>query len=64
LFEGITAGIATGFILVTLKDFDVIYILPVIVIVCCLVAFTMSFFFPEEIKHMSRNVEMSNKNEE
>lgn len=63
LFEGITAGIATGFILVKLKSLDVIYILPIIVIVCCLIAFTMSFFFPKEIKYMSKNVEVNDKKE-
>ena len=61
LFEGIAAGIATGPILTWLKDQDIIYVLPVIVIVCCLIAFVMSFFFPSEIRYMSKNVEMSKK---
>ena len=59
LFEGIAAGIATGPILTILKDRDVIYLLPVVVIVCCLTALVMSFFFPEDIKYMSKNVEMA-----
>ena len=59
LFEGIAAGIATGPILTLLKDKDVIYLLPVVVIVCCLTALVMSFFFPEDIKYMSKNVEMT-----
>ncbi len=58
LFEGVAAGIATGPILTVLKEKDVIYLLPVVVIACCLIAFVMSFFFPNEIKYMSRNVEM------
>ena len=59
LFEGIAAGIATGPILTLLKDKDVIYLLPVVVIVCCVIALGMSFFFPDEIKYMSKNVEMT-----
>ena len=59
LFEGVAAGIATGPILTLLKDKNVIYLLPVIVIVCCLIAFGMSFFFPNEIKYMSKNVNIN-----
>lgn len=59
LFEGIAAGIATGPILTILKDRDVIYLLPVVVIVCCVIALVMSFFFPDDIKYMSKNVEMT-----
>ena len=59
VFEGIAAGIATGPILTFLKDKDIIYMLPIVVIVCCLIALVMSFFFPEEIKYMSKNVSMS-----
>jgi MFS family permease len=62
LFEGIAAGIATGPILTLLKDKDVIYLLPVVVIVCCVIALVMSFFFPDEIKYMSKNVEMTREN--
>ncbi|MBE6595374.1 MAG: hypothetical protein E7644_06200 [Ruminococcaceae bacterium] len=61
LFEGIAAGIATGPILTLLKDKNVIYLLPVVVIVCCAVAFVMSFFFSDEVKYMSRNVAMDAK---
>ena len=64
LFEGIAAGIATGPILTFLKDKDVIYLLPIIVIVCCIVAFFLSFGFPDSIKYMSKNVEMSKKAKE
>lgn len=62
LFEGIAAGIATGPILTLLKDKDVIYLLPVVVIVCCVIALVMSFFFPDDIKYMSKNVEMTREN--
>ena len=58
LFEGIAAGIATGPILTLLKDKDVIYLLPVVVIAACVIALVMSFFFPKEIRYMSKNVEM------
>ena len=60
MFEGVASGIGTGLILVALKDHDVIYLLPVVVIVCCVIALVMSFFFPDEIKYMSKNVEMKN----
>lgn len=63
MFEGIASGIGTGLILVALKDHDVIYLLPVVVIVCCIVALVMSFFFPDEIRYMSKNVEMKKTEE-
>lgn len=63
VFEGFAAGIATGPILTTLKDKDVIYLLPVIVIACCLIALAMSFFFPPEIAYMGRNVSMKEAKE-
>ena len=56
LFEGVAAGIATGPILTTLKDKNVIYLLPVVVILLCAIAFVMSFFFPDDIRYMSKNV--------
>lgn len=63
MFEGVASGIGTGLILVALKDHDVIFLLPVVVIVCCVVALVMSFFFPEEIRYMSKNVEMQKTEE-
>lgn len=54
LFEGIAAGIATGPILTILKDKDVIALLPIVVIVCCVIAFLMSFRFPAEIRDMGK----------
>ena len=63
MFEGVASGIGTGLILVALKDHDVIYLLPVVVIVCCVIALVMSFFFPDEIKYMSKNVEMKKTEE-
>ena len=56
LFEGVAAGIATGPILTLLKDKDVIALLPVVVIVCCAIAFLMSFRFPPEIRDMGREL--------
>ena len=55
LFEGIAAGIATGFILVALKANQVISILPIIVALCCGVAFAISFAFPRSIKALGRS---------
>ena len=59
LFEGVAAGIATGPILTVLKDKNVIYLLPIVVIVTCAIAFAMSYAFPPEIKYMSKNVTAS-----
>ncbi len=55
LFEGIAAGIATGPILVTLKDTESIHLLPVVVAVTCLAAFVMSLFFPRTIAGLGKN---------
>ncbi len=57
LFEGIASGIATGFILVTLKDFQMISILPLIVALCCMMAFGFSFVFPKTIAFMGKDKE-------
>jgi hypothetical protein len=54
LFEGIAAGIATGFILVTLKAKDCISLLPIVVMICCLIAFVMSFAFSKSISQMGK----------
>ena len=54
LFEGVAAGIATGPILVALKDNDVISLLPIIVVICCMTAFILSFFFSEDITLMGK----------
>ena len=55
LFEGIAAGIATGFILVALKANDCIFLLPIIVVVCCMIAFVMSFKFNKTISNMGKD---------
>ena len=57
LFEGIAAGIATGFILVALKDNDCIFLLPIIVVVCCMIALVMSFKFDKTISLMGKDGE-------
>jgi hypothetical protein len=49
IFEGIAAGVATGLILVQLKDFNVIWLLPIISIAACMIAFVMSFWFKKDI---------------
>lgn len=55
LFEGVAAGIATGPILVTLKDTDSIHLLPLVAILTCGAAFAMSFFFPRTIAKLGKD---------
>lgn len=55
VFEGIASGIATGLILVTLKDLDKISLLPIIVAVCCMTAFFMSFGFNNVVALMGKD---------
>ena len=57
VFEGIASGIATGFILVCLKNYSKISLLPIIVAVCCMTAFGMSFAFSGEIAYMGKEKE-------
>ena len=64
LFEGIAAGIATGFILVTLKANDCISLLPLIAVACCAIAFGMSFAFHKEIASLGKGGVQSKQSEE
>ena len=54
LFEGVAAGVATGIILVNLKDYNVISLLPIIVAAACMIAFLMSLRFPKIINMMGK----------
>ena len=54
LFEGIAAGVATGLILVMLKKYDSIVLLPVIVAFFCVVAFVMTFWFKDHLANMGK----------
>ena len=54
VFEGIASGIATGPILVSLKDYKQISLLPLIVSASCMIAFVMSFAFPKGIAHLGK----------
>ena len=57
LFEGVSAGLATGVMLTALKSEDMIgniSYLPLIVAASCLVAFLMSFAFPKVISAMGK----------
>ena len=56
LFEGVAAGIATGFILVTLKAWNCIQWLPIIVAICSMTAFAMSFAFKPHLANMDKEV--------
>lgn len=57
VFEGVASGVATGIILVTLKSHQKISLLPIIVAVCCMTAFGMSFAFPKVIATMGQTDE-------
>ena len=52
LIEGIAAGIATGPILVFLKSNEYITYMPIVVAVACMIAFAMTFAFPNTISKM------------
>ena len=57
LFEGVSAGLATGVMLTALKSEDMIgniSFLPLIVAAACMIAFGMSFAFPKVISHMGK----------
>ena len=54
LFEGIASGVATGVILVTLKDINNISLLPLIVCAACIICFVMSCFFPQDIAFIGK----------
>lgn len=49
LFEGISAGLASGVILVYLKQSGKIDILTMIVSICCIAALILAFFMPRSI---------------
>ena len=58
LFEGVSAGLATGVMLTALKSEDMIgniSYLPLIVAASCMTAFLMSFAFPKVISGMGKN---------
>lgn len=61
LFEGVAAGIATGFILVTLKDQKAIDLLPIIVCGVSMIAFVMSFFLPKVVSLMGQKTKEEGK---
>ena len=57
LFEGVSAGLATGVMLTALKSEDMIgniSFLPLIVAAACMIAFGMSFAFPKVISRMGK----------
>lgn len=55
LFEGAAAGLATGIVLVYLKDQQQISYLPLIVVGACMAAFLMSFAFPKTISLLGKD---------
>jgi Na+/melibiose symporter-like transporter len=54
LFGGVASGIATGVILVALKSINNISLLPIIVIICMMTAFCLTFFLPDTIKNIGK----------
>lgn len=56
VFEGVAAGIATGVILVSLKHFDCIWLLPIIACITCVIGFIMSYGFDKDISLMGKEV--------
>lgn len=58
VFEGIAAGIATGIILVALKHFDCIWLLPIIASLTCIIGFIMSYKFNQDISLMGKEKEV------
>ena len=57
LFEGISAGIGSGVILVYLKSSGNVPVLTVIVAGCCMLAFILSYLLPESITKMGMTAE-------
>ena len=54
LFQGVATGIGGGAICALLKEFDVIYLLPIIVCLTCVISFVMSFWFPRTINNIGK----------
>lgn len=54
LFEGISAGIASGIVLVWLKQHDAASYITIIVACACMTAFVMAFFLPKNIRVMGK----------
>lgn len=54
IFEGVASGIASGFILVNLKHYDVIHLLPIVVALTSMIAFFMSFKFNKTMAFMGK----------
>ena len=55
LFEGISAGSATGLILVFLKQNDLIQYMTIIVAAFCVIAFIIAFFLPKSIAFIGKD---------
>ena len=57
LFEGASTGVASGLILVFLKQNGYVSLLTVIVAVVCMMAFCMSYFLPKSISQIGKEKE-------
>lgn len=54
LFEGASAGLASGVVLVFMKQNGYVPVMTVLVAVVCMIAFCMSFFFPKVISQIGK----------
>ena len=64
LFEGIAAGLATGPMLVFLKNSGNISYLPIVVAAACILAFLLSFAFPKTISRLGKIDKKKNNTDE
>lgn len=61
LFEGVSAGLASGVVLVWLKEHDAASYITIIVAAACMAAFVMAFFLPENIRVMGKTNKLDKK---
>jgi hypothetical protein len=54
LFEGVAAGLATGPMLVFLKEHNGIPFMTLIIAGACMTAFVMAFFLPKSIANLGK----------
>ncbi len=55
LFEGASAGLASGVVLVFMKQNGYVPVMTVLVAIVCMIAFCMSFFFPKVIAQIGKS---------
>lgn len=55
LFEGIAAGLASGVVLVFLKQYDLVMFMTILIAVFCMAAFVMAFKLPASIAMLGKD---------